>query len=56
VRDSRIEIADLRHGYARQTSQYRAALDGVGDPAILGPWITETQARKLQGHVLAGPC
>jgi site-specific DNA recombinase len=34
-------------GYARQLAQYRAALDQGGDPAVLGPWITETQARKL---------
>ena len=34
-------------GYARQLAQYRAALDSGGDPAVLGPWITQTQARKL---------
>jgi site-specific DNA recombinase len=31
----------------RQLAQYRAALDGGGDPAVVGGWITETQARKL---------
>jgi hypothetical protein len=32
---------------ARQLSQYRATLDNGGDPAVVGQWITETQARKL---------
>ncbi len=31
----------------RQLTQYRAALDAGSDPAVVGPWITETQARKL---------
>jgi hypothetical protein len=47
------EIAALReeiNGFARQISQYRAALDGGGDPAVLGPWITGTQARKLNAE------
>jgi hypothetical protein len=29
------------------TPQYRAALDAGTDPAVVGQWITETQARKL---------
>ena len=44
------EIAGLRDEIAqceRQLAQYRAALDGGGDPAVVGQWITETQARKL---------
>lgn len=31
----------------RQLTQYRAALDAGSDPAVVGPWITESQARKL---------
>jgi hypothetical protein len=31
----------------RQIAQYRAALDAGTDPAIVGQWIIETQARKL---------
>jgi site-specific DNA recombinase len=31
----------------RQLAQYRATLDKGGAPAVVGQWITETQARKL---------
>jgi site-specific DNA recombinase len=31
----------------QKLSQYRAALDSGADPAVVGQWITETQARKL---------
>jgi len=31
----------------RQLAQYRATLDSGGDPAVVGQWITETQAKKL---------
>ena len=31
----------------RQLAQYRAALDAGGDPAVVGRWITETQAKRL---------
>jgi site-specific DNA recombinase len=44
------EIEKLREQVAeteRQLASYRAALDGGGDPAVIGAWITETQARKL---------
>jgi len=44
------EAVSLRDEIAqceRQLAQYRAALDAGGDPAIVGQWITETQARKL---------
>jgi site-specific DNA recombinase len=44
------EIAGVREeiaGYDRQLTQYRAALDSGGDPAVVGRWITETQASKL---------
>jgi site-specific DNA recombinase len=44
------EIQKLREQIAetdRQLASYRAALDGGGDPAVIGAWITETQARKL---------
>jgi site-specific DNA recombinase len=44
------EVVNLREEIAecdRQLAQYRAALDSGGDPAVVGQWITETQARKL---------
>jgi site-specific DNA recombinase len=31
----------------QKLAQYRAALDSGADPAVVGQWITETQARKL---------
>jgi site-specific DNA recombinase len=34
-------------GYDAQISQYRASLDAGGDPAVIGPWISETQAKKV---------
>ena len=30
--------------------KYRAALDSEADPAVVGQWITETQARKLAAN------
>ena len=30
-----------------KTPKYRGALDSGADPAVVGQWITETQARKL---------
>ena len=30
--------------------EYRAALDSEADPAVVGQWITETQARKLAAN------
>lgn len=33
--------------YDAQISRYRASLDAGGDPAVIGPWIAETQARKV---------
>lgn len=53
------EAAALREeisGYAGQIAQYRAALDEGGDPAVLGPWITETQARKLAAEARLRAC
>jgi site-specific DNA recombinase len=44
------ELASLQDeidGYDRQLAQYRASLNAGGDPAVIGQWITETQARKL---------
>jgi site-specific DNA recombinase len=44
------EVASLGDDIAqcdRQLAQYRAALDSGGDPAVVGRWITETQAKKL---------
>jgi hypothetical protein len=37
------EIAEC----ARKLTQYRKALDSGADPAVVGQWITETQAGKL---------
>jgi hypothetical protein len=28
-------------------ARYRASLDAGGDPAVIGPWIAETQAKKI---------
>ncbi len=44
------EAAGLRDEIAQceqRLAQYRAALDAGGDPAVVGQWITETQAKKL---------
>ena len=30
-----------------EISQYRASLKAGADPAVIGPWIAETQARKV---------
>jgi hypothetical protein len=30
-----------------QIARYRASIDAGGDPAVIGPWIAETQARKV---------
>ena len=40
-------LRDQIRDCSRQLAKYRAALDADGDPAVVGPWITETQARKL---------
>jgi site-specific DNA recombinase len=40
---ARVRIAE----YDAQISRYRASLDAGGDPAVIGPWIAETQARKV---------
>jgi site-specific DNA recombinase len=53
------EAAALREeisSYDLRIAQYRAALDNRGDPAVLGPWITETQARKLAAEVRLRAC
>jgi site-specific DNA recombinase len=44
------ELASLREQIGacdQKLAQYRAALDSGADPAVVGQWITETQARKL---------
>jgi site-specific DNA recombinase len=33
--------------YDAEISQYRESLKAGGDPAVVGPWIAETQARKV---------
>jgi hypothetical protein len=37
-----------------QISQYRASLDAGGDPAVIGPWIAETQAKKVTAQPRSG--
>jgi len=39
-----------------QLAQYRAALDGGGDPAVIGVWISETQAKKLAADARLRTC
>jgi site-specific DNA recombinase len=44
------ELVSLREEIGtcdQKLAQYRAALDSGADPAVVGQWITETQARKL---------
>jgi len=44
------ELVSLREEIGtcdQKLTQYRAALDSGADPAVVGQWITETQARKL---------
>ena len=44
------ELVSLREQISacdQKLAQYRAALDSGADPAVVGQWITETQARKL---------
>jgi len=36
--------------YDAQISRYRASLDAGGDPAVIGPWIAETQAKKVSAQ------
>jgi hypothetical protein len=43
LRSSRTRIAE----YDAEISQYRASLKAGGDPALIGPWIAETQAKKV---------
>jgi site-specific DNA recombinase len=33
--------------YDAQISRYRASIDAGGDPVVIGPWIAETQAKKV---------
>lgn len=33
--------------YDAEISQYRASLKAGADPAVIGPWIAETQAKKV---------
>jgi site-specific DNA recombinase len=45
---ARAEAARARiNEYDAETSQYRATLKAGGDPAVVGPWIAETQAKKV---------
>jgi hypothetical protein len=43
--------------YDAQISRYRASLDAGADPAVIGPWIAETQAKKVtaQAEVRTAP-
>ena len=47
------ETAILREDIAesdRRLARYRAALDAGGDPAVIGQWITDAQAGKLDAE------
>jgi len=45
---ARTEAAQARiAGLDKKIGQYRASLDAGGDPAVIGPWIAETQAQKI---------
>jgi site-specific DNA recombinase len=45
---ARAEAARARIAeYDAEISQYRASLKAGGDPAVVGPWIAETQAKKV---------
>jgi DNA invertase Pin-like site-specific DNA recombinase len=45
---ARAEAARARIAeYDAEISQYRASLQAGGDPAVVGPWIAETQAKKV---------
>jgi hypothetical protein len=44
----RAEAARVRiNEYDAEIGQYRASLKAGGDPAVVGPWIAETQAKKV---------
>ena len=40
---ARVRIAE----YDAEIGQYRASLKAGGDPSVVGPWIAETQAKKV---------
>jgi site-specific DNA recombinase len=45
---ARAEAARTRIAeYDAEIAQYRASLKAGGDPAVIGPWIAETQAKKV---------
>jgi site-specific DNA recombinase len=45
---ARAEAASARiANYDAQIGRYRASLDAGGDPAVIGPWIAETQTQKV---------
>jgi hypothetical protein len=45
---ARAEAARARIAeYDAEISQYRESLKAGGDPAVVGPWIAETQAKKV---------
>ena len=45
---ARVEAARARIAeYDAQISRYQASMDAGGDPAVIGPWIAETQAKKV---------
>lgn len=62
---ARAEAARVRiNEYDAEIGQYRASLKAGGDPAVVGPWIAETQAKKVAaqaeiraatGHRQMGP-
>jgi site-specific DNA recombinase len=52
----RAEAAQARiAGLDRKIAQYRASLDAGAGPAVIGPWIAETQAQKVAAQAEIRP-
>jgi site-specific DNA recombinase len=50
---ARAEAARARiNEYDAEIGQYRASLKAGGDPAVIGPWIAETQAKKVAAQAV----
>ncbi len=55
LQDGRHDIAAKITECDRKLTQYRAALDAGGDPAIVARWITETEAQRAKYQALKRP-
>ena len=54
-RDGHDEIAAKLAQCDRKLTQYRAALDAGGDPAVVARWITEAEAERAKYQALQRP-